>query len=51
MRDVFKQKCRLGYSKILDRRNDIRMRFGLLLDAGIAELTIRDIEYLGKPTD
>ena len=51
MRDVFKQKCRLGYSKILDRRNDIRMRFGLLLDAGIAELTIRDIEYLGKSTD
>ena len=48
MRDVFKAKCRLGYEKILDRRNDIRMRFGILLDAGIAELTIKDIEYLGK---
>ena len=48
MRDVFKAKCRLGYEKILDRRNDIRMRFGILLDAGIAELTMKDIEYLGE---
>ena len=48
MKKNFEKKCRLGYQIILDKRSDIRMRFGLLLDAGIAELSLKDIEYLGK---
>ena len=48
MKKIFEKKCRLGYQIILDKRSDIRMRFGLLLDAGIAELSLKDIEYLGK---
>ena len=48
MKKIFEKKCRLGYQTILDKRSDIRMRFGLLLDAGIAELSLKDIEYLGE---
>ena len=48
MRDVFKEKCRLGYQRILERRSDIRIRFGVLLDAGITELRQSDIQYLDR---
>ena len=43
---TFKDKCRLAYIRVLEKRHDIKIRFKVLVDADIPELKESDMAYL-----
>jgi len=46
LKETFKDKCEWAYRLILERRHDLKVRFKVMVDAGIPELKEKDLLYL-----